>query len=126
MINTNSIFVLFAMFFCHIADDFYMQGWLASAKQKSWWEKNAPGTMYRNDYIAALIMHCFSWTFMILFVPSLFGFCKTGMYLALFVINFSIHLFTDNAKANLKAINLIIDQSIHVAQIIITWLMIFC
>lgn len=33
--------LLLTMLFCHIVDDYYLQGWLASAKQKSWWEKNA-------------------------------------------------------------------------------------
>lgn len=33
------IVILFTMIFCHIVDDYYLQGWLASAKQKSWWEK---------------------------------------------------------------------------------------
>ena len=29
--------LILCMFFCHIADDYYLQGWLASAKQKKWW-----------------------------------------------------------------------------------------
>ena len=36
------IAVFVCMIFCHIIDDYYLQGWLASAKQKIWWEKNAP------------------------------------------------------------------------------------
>lgn len=46
------IFILFTMIFCHIVDDYYLQGWLASAKQKSWWEKNAPEKLYKYDYLA--------------------------------------------------------------------------
>ena len=46
--------LLLAMLFCHIVDDYYLQGWLASAKQKSWWKKNAPDKLYKNDYIMAL------------------------------------------------------------------------
>ena len=45
------IILLLGMLFCHIVDDYYLQGWLASAKQKSWWEKNAPDELYKNDYI---------------------------------------------------------------------------
>ena len=30
------IVILFTMIFCHIVDDYYLQGWLASAKQKTW------------------------------------------------------------------------------------------
>lgn len=33
------ILILFTMIFCHIVDDYYLQGWLASAKQKSWWKR---------------------------------------------------------------------------------------
>ena len=39
------------MIFCHIVDDYYLQGKLASMKQKSWWEKNAPDRLYKYDYL---------------------------------------------------------------------------
>ena len=58
--------LLLTMLFCHIVDDYYLQGWLASAKQKLWWEKNVPDKLYKNDYIMALCEHAFSWTFMIM------------------------------------------------------------
>lgn len=32
--RVDHIFILFCMIFCHIIDDYYLQGWLASAKQK--------------------------------------------------------------------------------------------
>lgn len=31
----KKIVVLFCMIFCHLLDDYYLQGWLASAKQKN-------------------------------------------------------------------------------------------
>ena len=65
------ILILFTMIFCHIVDDYYLQGWLASAKQKSWWEKNAPEKLYKYDYLAALFMHSFSWSFMIMLPPTI-------------------------------------------------------
>lgn len=52
--------ILITMIFCHIVDDYYLQGWLASAKQRSWWEKNAPDNLYKHDYLMALFMHSFS------------------------------------------------------------------
>lgn len=52
--------LLFGMLFLHIVDDYYLQGWLASAKQRSWCEKNCPDEMYKNDYIMALCEHAFS------------------------------------------------------------------
>ena len=30
------IAILILMFFAHLVDDYYLQGWLASAKQKKW------------------------------------------------------------------------------------------
>ena len=116
------IFILFFILFCHIIDDYYLQGWLASAKQKSWWQKNAPNKLYAHDYKMALFMHCFSWTFMILVLPSMLGFYETRLYLILFTVNFLVHMLTDNAKANQMKINLVIDQSIHIIQIVCTWL----
>ena len=60
------------MIFCHIVDDYYLQGWLASAKQKKYWEENAPDKMYKHDYIWALIMHSFSWAFMVMLPVAFF------------------------------------------------------
>ena len=62
----SNIFIVMLMIFMHIVDDYYLQGWLASAKQKKYWEENAPEKLYRSDYIWALIMHSFSWAFMIM------------------------------------------------------------
>lgn len=121
---------LLGMIFCHIVDDYYLQGWLASAKQKEWWEKNAPNPLYKHDYIMALFMHSFSWTFNIMLIPT---YCTlTSSYVknidiaawqivVVFVFNLVIHMITDNKKANLKKINLIQDQLTHICQLIITW-----
>jgi hypothetical protein len=62
----NNFFVILLMIFCHIVDDYYLQGILASMKQKKWWQENAPDKPYKYDYIWALIMHSFSWAFMIM------------------------------------------------------------
>ena len=120
----NSIFLLLLMVFCHIVDDYYLQGWLASAKQKKWWEDNAPQTLYKYDYLWALLMHSFSWSFMIMlpiFIASTF--IVTGTMLSLFLWNVVIHAFTDNLKANEFKINLWHDQLIHMCQIGVTWLL---
>lgn len=118
--------ILIAMIFCHIVDDYYLQGWLASAKQRSWWEKNSPDDLYKHDYLMALFMHSFSWTFMIMLVPTLYVLICGGEYYPLiFVLNIIIHMITDNMKANKKKINLIQDQLIHLAQIVVTFLVFF-
>lgn len=119
--------VLFiCMLFCHIVDDYYLQGFLASAKQKSWWEKNSPDKLYKNDYIMALIEHAFSWTFMIhvpLLVLIFLGHLRynTTVVFIVFMVNFAIHGITDNLKANCHKISLWTDQMIHIWQVYITW-----
>ena len=121
MKHMNNIFIVLCMIFCHVIADYNLQGWLASAKQKSYWEKNAPDQMYKHDYICALIMHSFSWTFMIM-LPLMYvvGFKVDAFLLFLFVSNVLLHAITDDFKANKKVLNLWQDQSIHMYQIVIT------
>ncbi|WP_367567225.1 DUF3307 domain-containing protein [Lacrimispora sp.] len=119
------IFVLLAMIFMHIVDDYYLQGWLASAKQKSWWEKNANDDLYKHDYIMALFMHSFSWSFMIMLPLAAYAaFTSAKFYPLLYLSNVLIHMCVDNLKANEKKINLVQDQVIHLIQIILTWAMV--
>ena len=111
------------MIFCHIVDDYYLQGWLASAKQKKYWWENAPDKMYKHDYIWALIMHSFSWTFMIMLPIAFFmNFNVTFSFVTVFIWNVIIHGVIDDAKANEKRLNLIQDQIIHLTQIVLTFL----
>ena len=115
-------FVLLMMLFCHIVDDYYLQGILASMKQKEWWKVNAPDKMYKHDYIPALIAHSFSWTFMIMLPIAIYMRFHIGIpFVALVVVNCFAHAIVDNQKANLKQINLITDQTMHLAQIVITF-----
>ena len=117
----NSFFLILLMIFCHIVDDYYLQGWLASAKQSDWWKKNSPSKLYEYDYLCALTMHSFSWSFMIM-LPAAFQlqFNIPNIWYFMFIINFIIHMIVDNEKANRKTINLWVDQIIHFFQIIIT------
>lgn len=115
--------LLLVMFFMHIVDDYYLQGWLASAKQKSWWKEFvAENNMYRYDYIVALICHAFSWAFMIS-LPIFFIECAnpTDAFYIVFMCNLAVHAFVDHCKANLKRINLVADQMIHFLQVTATW-----
>lgn len=116
------VFVFLWMIFFHIVDDYYLQGWLASAKQKTWWEKNAPDKLYKHDYIWALIMHSFSWAFMIM-LPIAYhqGFDIGYDYLFILMLNTAMHAIVDNLKANIKSINLWQDQLAHMVQIFITF-----
>ena len=121
MKRMNNVFIILCMIFCHVIADYNLQGWLASAKQKSYWEKNAPDEIYKHDYICALIMHSFSWTFMIM-LPLMYAvdFKINSFLLFLFVSNVLLHAITDDFKANKKVLNLWQDQSIHMYQIVIT------
>lgn len=116
------LFILFVMIFAHIVDDYYLQGILASLKQKTWWEnQKSYKPMYKYDYIVALIMHAFSWSFMISLPILYLGFTK-WISVAI-ILNTIIHGIVDDLKANKHKINLIVDQSIHIIQIVITWIL---
>lgn len=116
------LFILFVMIFAHIVDDYYLQGILASLKQKTWWEnQKSYKPMYKYDYIVALIMHAFSWSFMISLPILYFGFTK--WIVVAIILNTIIHGIVDDLKANKHKINLIMDQSIHIVQIVITWIL---
>ncbi len=117
--------LLVIMIFCHIVDDYYLQGCLANMKQKKWWKQNAPQELYKYDYIVALIVHSFSWAFMTLLPLMIYMFVNNcfsiSFYIISLVINIIIHAVTDNLKANKLTINLITDQSIHLMQILISY-----
>ena len=119
------IALLIFMIFAHIIDDYYLQGWLASAKTKNWWKKNAPDKLYSKDYIMALFCHSLSWSIMV-FLPiliySLYNQIDLNWFYLALPINLIIHAVIDDLKANKFKINLIIDQSIHFIQIFITWI----
>ena len=117
----NFYFILFVMIFCHIVDDYYLQGILASMKQKAWWRVDIFSSKYRYDYIVALIMHAFSWSFMIMIPYILIGANQYTVIIAI-AINTTIHAIIDDLKANKKKITLITDQTIHLLQIVATWL----
>lgn len=112
-------FVFIAMIFCHILDDFVLQApSLSNLKQKSWWEENAPNSMYKNDYIMALSIHAFSWSFMVMLPIALFYKLNVPIeFIGIMIVNAIIHAYVDNSKANIGSINLVQDQLIHLLQI---------
>lgn len=116
-----SIYAILAlMIFLHIVDDFCLQGIMASMKQKSWWQKDPVGSkaLYKHDYIAALFAHAFSWSFTTMIPVLIWG----KWNFAVLILNMLVHAFVDDLKANRGLINLIADQSLHIAQICIVWL----
>ena len=120
-----NIFILLSMIFMHIVDDYYLQGILASMKQKAWWNKQESYKgLYKYDYIVALIIHSFSWAFMVMMpIAFVMSFSITIGFAIVFLINAVVHCIVDNLKANKMKINLIADQSIHVVQIVATFVL---
>ena len=111
----SKAFIVLWMIFFHIVDDYYLQGWLASAKQKKWWKDNAPQHLYKYDYIWALLMHSFSWAFMIMLpIAVTMSFNISWFFLVYFLLNVFVHALVDDLKANRKKINLWHDQLIHI------------
>jgi hypothetical protein len=124
----SNIFIICAMLFMHVLDDYVLQApCLCDLKQKSFWKKNAPEEQYRKDYIVALIMHSLSWSFMIM-LPIAFALnFNVGWGFAYFLaFNTTLHAITDHLKANVKVINLWIDQSCHMVQIAGTFAAFLC
>lgn len=126
-LQAYKIFMPFLMIFLHILDDFVLQSMcLSNLKQRSWWKKFAPQTSYRYDYMIALIIHAFSWTFMMQLPILLLMYLEHRwnlilVYMCMFLTNWFLHSSVDNAKANKQKLNLWQDQLIHLVQIIITY-----
>jgi len=125
-VKSKLVIVLLSMIFLHIVDDYYLQGVLAKMKQRQWWKDNVSDDKfqkYKYDYIIALIEHAFSWSFMIhlpWMIYSLLGNLNQIIILISIIINTIIHTIVDNEKANKFTINLIVDQLMHLLQILIT------
>ena len=122
------MYILFFMILCHIVYVFALQPvCLSNLKQKTWWEKNVikcewQKELYKNDYLAALAIHSLSWSIMI-HIPIMLEFIVNDWVLLISILlNAAIHFYVDNLKANENKINLITDQSIHILQIILTFI----
>ncbi len=125
--------ILLIMIFLHIKEDFN-QGIIADLKQKSWWKKNEPDKMYKNDYKIVLFLHAFSWTFVMMLPVVIYAimnnvFNDKKIYyffiIAVFIGNLIIHYIIDDMKANKRTINLMTDQLIHIGQIVYMWILVF-
>ena len=71
---------------------------------------------YKHDYIAALVCHSLYWS---IFVCS--PFYASNHFLSAIIANTGVHAIVDDLKANRKMINLVQDQLIHIAQILLTF-----
>ena len=93
-------FIVLLMVFCHMIDDYRLQGNLADFKQKKWWTKlfdkenidEEKRKKYSHDYIAALIMHSLSWSFMIMLpIAYFFSFKPPVAFFVVYAANAVIH-----------------------------------
>lgn len=125
----NYIIMFLVMFWLHLIDDFHLQGLLGDLKQKSWWEKNYPDKLYKNDWVFALFEHSFSWAFTThipLLALSIYSYYVNGYcyclvtYILCIILNVGFHMIIDNLKANDLVISLSTDQLLHICQIILS------
>lgn len=111
--------ILVLMLLGHLVADYTLQGWLADGKQESWWKKVCGGVIpdkYKNDYIVALCCHALYWS---IFICA--PFYTSSNFLPAIILNTMVHAIVDDLKANQKVINLVQDQLIHLAQILLTF-----
>lgn len=117
--------VLLCMIYLHLIDDYVLQGWLANAKCKKWWQDNCPDKKYSKDYIIALIEHAFMNSFLI-HIPIYLWVYQNEIILGITILIATIyHAYIDNKKANKREINLIEDQLYHILYVISIWV-IYC
>ena len=110
--------VLVLMLLGHLVSDYTLQGWLADGKQKSWWDKAFGGetpAKYKFDYIAALACHSLYWS-----IFTCAPFYASRFILTAILVNAIVHAIIDDLKANRHAINLVTDQCLHLAQMLVT------
>ena len=123
------LFILLCMLFCHIVDDFYLQGILAKMKQKSWWEEQTDNQMYQHDWLPALIAHGVSWSFMMMLPCNIYLLMNRPdmlyLFLIIFPVNVFVHCFIDHQKCNKRTICLCDDQCVHFGQIVFTFFYFF-
>ena len=115
------ILVFLACLFAHYIADYILQtNFVARFKCKETWALEYPQAIYRNDYKAMLVVHSLSWSIVTFLPLYLMVNNNAKLYLGVIVINTIIHYIVDDLKANKKKISLIVDQLIHLIQILLT------
>ena len=108
------------MMFCHTIEDFHVQGILANLKQASWWRENVDDfDPYHRDYIVALLIHGFEWSFVV-HIPLMCFIGFTPAVCISLLVNALLHSCIDDLKCNKELINLGQDQLLHIIQIALT------
>ena len=120
---TDFCWLLAMMVFCHVIEDFHVQGILADLKQRMWWKENVTqkgfGHRYDRDYMAALLAHGFEWSF-IVHIPVMYLVGFEPAVLISLCCNAILHALIDDLKCNRLRTNLIQDQALHIVQICVS------
>lgn len=115
--------IILLMILGHLIADYTLQGCLAKMKQKAWWKemlndiKPERRHKYHHDYIVALVCHALYWS-LLAFLPLY----NSPVWASVVLVNAALHAVIDDLKANRNAINLCQDQLLHLAQIVVTYL----
>lgn len=135
----KAVLMLIFMLELHIFADYHLQGILGRMKQKRWWGKQQDFDRTirygLSDYKVALTTHCIEWSFCIC-SPMIFcgwermngdfswdGFKLLATLVVLLIVNSLFHYAADDMKANDKSLTLLQDQELHLAQILMSWLL---
>lgn len=133
---TYKAFIFIAMVLLHILEDFHLQGILASMKQKSWWLSECTklgitydSSKYRYDHIVSLIVHALENSIFITLPFIVDGLITTFTtnpnnsffigWAFIIILNTAIHAYIDSFKCNKMAINLVMDQVLHLIFMIL-------
>lgn len=123
MIANKAIFLLISMLWCHMVGDWILQpDIMKNGKCKSWWEKNYPDKLYKNDYMSILFTHSLLWS-ITTHIPIIVMYLLNGVDLdnaliGVIMIQMFIHLVIDDTKANEFLISLGTDQTLHILQVV--------
>ena len=118
------VWIFILMLFCHVIEDFHIQGILAQMKQRSWWYNQPDYSIrYGYDYMIAVLIHGFEWSFFV-HIPIFYFIGISPIIFISLAINAILHAYIDHLKCNTRQLNLTQDQILHVLQLffIITYL----
>ena len=124
----TALYLFILCLWCHVLDDYWLQGCMAKLKQRDWWRgqlteemvkrgTRLEDTIYRHDYIAALAMHAAQWAVSIMVPLIIVRPWEAGFYVVAWLINAPLHALVDDLKANRHLVSLVNDQLFHVLQV---------
>ena len=115
------IFAMLLMIVGHCIGDYVLQtDFLAKGKSPKFWAE----TKDKAGWIPVLLAHSAIWAACVMLPLLLLVWPAIGLpFLICFVANIAIHFFVDWLKCVGKS-NMLIDQGIHLVQIIVTFLLV--